>query len=106
MEPSCWQRAELVLVIDLVDRNSSIHLKAVQEKEQLRQFLRLQVMPLLAVTQLQLQMLDSSQQVDLAVSDQICGLHFFGLDYRFLNRELRVEADDFGCLDVFHRFRD
>jgi hypothetical protein len=44
------QRLEVVFLVDLVDRNAAVHLQAVQEKEQLRQLLRLVVLALLPVS--------------------------------------------------------
>lgn len=50
VEAVSGQRLEVVFLVDLVDRNAAVHLQAVQEKEQLRQLLRLVVLALLPVS--------------------------------------------------------
>lgn len=49
VEPVRGQRLEVVLLVDLVDRDPAVHLQTVEEEEQLRQLLGLVVLPLFAV---------------------------------------------------------
>lgn len=52
MEPARLQSLELVLLVDLVDRNLMFHLQTMQEKQKFGKFLGLEMLLLLPVFQL------------------------------------------------------